>query len=119
MRRGGLAPVAATSATTAATGTAVAVAELQHQIEAAVVARGAIATMVAMPVPVPPVAVEALPLVIPTGMCGRAGAEVPAVSDLLVLLLHLRGARTSWSGRARQGRAAERGHGKSQGTYGD
>ncbi len=117
MRRGELAPVA--SATTAATGAAVTIAELQHQIETAVVARGAIAAMVAMPMPVAPVAVGALPLVIPTGMCGRAGAEVPAMSDLLVLLLHLRDTRTSRSGRARQGRAAERGHGKSQGTYGE
>ncbi len=116
MRRGELAPVAAASATTAAAGAAVTVAELQHQLEAAVVARGAIATM---PVPVAPVADGALPLVIPAGMCGRAGAEVPAMSDLLVLLLHLRDARTSRSGRARQGRAAEPGHGKSQGTYGE
>ncbi len=103
----------------AAARAAVVVAELQHQIEATVVAGCAVAAMVPRPMPVTPVAVGALSVVLPdTG--GRAAAEVPAVSDLLVvLLLHLRDARTSRSGSARQGRAAERGHGKSQRANGN
>ena len=111
--------MAATAATPAATGTAVVIAELQHQVEATVVAGRTVAAMVPIPMPVTPVAVEAFSVVTMPDTLGRAAAEVPRVSDLLVLLLHLRRARTSWSGSARLGRAAERGHGKTQGTYGE
>lgn len=102
-----------TSATTpAAAGTAAAVAELQDQIEATVEAG---ASEVAV-VPVAPVPIE-LPLVMTMPeMGGRPAAELPPVSDLLVLLLHLRGSRTSRPGSARQGRAAESRHGNSHGA---
>ena len=109
----------AAAATPATTGTAVVIAELQHQVEATVVAGRTVAAMVAIPVPVTPVAVEALSVVMMPDTLGRPAAEVPRVSDLLVLLLHLRDARTSWSGSARLGRAAERGHGKTQSANGE
>jgi len=109
--------MAAASATPAATGTA-AVAELQHQVETTVDAGRAVTAIVPVPVPTPRVAVVALPVVMPE-IGGRAAAEMPAVSDLLVLLLHLWGRRTSRTRRARQGRAAERGHGNSQDANGE
>lgn len=111
--------MAAASTTPAATRAAIVVAELQHQVEAAVDAGRAVAAVVPVPVPTPRVPVGALPVVMPPNMDGRAAAEVPAVGDLLVLLLHLRGSGTSRTGRARQARAAESGHGNSQDANGE
>ena len=70
-----------------------------------------------VPVPTP---VKVAPRVALPEMGGRTAPEVPPVRDLLVLLLlHLRGGRTTRSGRTRQRRAAEGGYGKSQGAHGE